>query len=172
MSFGRALELVERRLERFGELRERAAGSLPRSRATVLDSVQELLNKVASTVRVVSMLESSLGRDSACSRVCGGFLARSESEVVFSKLRPLRAVSYSPERGSVRLSYGNVSVEVGPDEITVSLGRLSRGIRYTDPADLANNAAAYGALLSKVMAVPDELLRTLAPCAKSVGVKL
>ncbi len=172
MSFRNALEAVERRVERFGELRDRTAGSLPKSRAAVFDSVHELLSKVALILRVLSLLESSPGQDAVYGRLCGGVIARASGEVAFVKLRPLRAVSYSHERGVVRLSYGNVSVEVGGDEIKVSLGRLSRGFRYTDPADLANNAAVYGALLSKVIVVPDELLRTLVPCAKSVGVKL
>lgn len=172
MSFEGALEALKRRVERFDELRGKTAGSLPRSRAAVFDSVYELLNKVAQILRVLSQLESALGQASAYGRVCGGALARAGGGVTFAKLRPLRAVSYSPDRGTVRLAYGNVSVEIGGDEIAVSLGRLSRAIRYTDPADLANNAAAYGALLSKVMAVPDELLRTVVPCARSVGVKL
>jgi len=65
-----------------------------------------------------------------------------------------------------------VSIEVAGDSITVTLGKLSQSLRYLDPADIANNAAAYNALLSRVIAIPDELSRTISFCAKAIGVKL
>jgi len=173
MSFKNALEVLESRIERFDEVRSKSIKSVSRSRATAFDSIYEVLNKVASLVRSMSQLESSLAHNVGYTRVCGnGVLVKTKDGSAFMKFKPLRVVAYSSSTNTVKLSYGNVSIEVAGDSITVTLGKLSQSLRYLDPADIANNAAAYNALLSRVIAIPDELSRTISFCAKAIGVKL
>lgn len=173
MSFKSALEVLQARVEHFDEVRSRSMKSLPRSKAATFDSVYELLNKVVSLIRSASQLESSLEHDMGYRKVCGnGVLIRTREETAFMKFKPLRVVAYSSTRNAVRISYRDVVIEITGDAITLSFGRLSHSLLYMDPTDLANNAAAYSALLSKVIVVPDELSRTVSSCAKAVGVRL
>lgn len=173
MSFKSALEVLESRIEHFDEVRSRSMKSVSRSKAMAFDSIHEVLNKIALLVRSTSQLESSLAHEEGYKRVCGsGVLIKTKDESAFMKFKPLRVVAYSSARNTIRLSYWNASIEVAGDSITVSFGKLSQSLRYLDPADIANNAAAYNALLSRVIAIPDELLRTISSCAKATGVRL
>ncbi|MEM1622959.1 MAG: hypothetical protein QW780_01810 [Sulfolobales archaeon] len=173
MSFKNALKVLEGRIERFDEVRRRSIKGVSRSKATAFDSIYEVLSKVASLIRNVSQLESSLAQSVGYTRVCGnGVMVRTKDGSAFMKFKPLRVVAYTSPSNTVRLSYGNISVEVAEDSITISLGRFSRSLHYLDPADIENNAAVYSALLSRVIAIPDALSRTVSSCAKAVGVKL
>lgn len=173
MSFRNALVVLENRVKHFDEVRSKSIKSLSKSKVVAFDSIYELLNKIISIVRSVSQIESSLGQDVGYRKVCGsGVFVKAQEESVFMKFKPLRVVAYSSTHNTIKLSYGNIAIEVAGDAITISLGKLNQHLRYTDPADVANNAATYSALLSRVMAIPDELSRTISSCAKAVGVRL
>lgn len=173
MSFKNALEVLENRVGHFDEVRTRSMRSLTRSRAVAFDSIYELLSKVSSLVRSVSHLEASLSQEQGYRKVCGnGLLIRSFEGSIFMKFKPLRMVAYSATSNTVKLSYGSIGVEIAGDTITITLGKLARSLRYMDPADVANNSAVYSSLLSRVIAVPDELSRTVSSCAKAMGVRL
>jgi hypothetical protein len=173
MSFGSAAELAERYAKRFDEVRSRALKSVTRSQAITFDSIYELLTGVSSVVKVLATLEGSLGSEIGSKKVCGNAVfVRSQDSTIFMRLKPLRAVTYSASQGLLRLTFERVSVEVTSDSITVTLGRISQKIPYTDPADVANNASMYRAVVGKALPVTGELMTAVVSCAKAAGVRL
>ncbi|MCX8184974.1 MAG: hypothetical protein RMI56_02255 [Sulfolobales archaeon] len=172
-SFKSALDVLDGRIKQFDELRSRSMKGLPKSRAAAFDSLYELLSKIAVVAKNLSTLEASTGLELGYRRVCGNSIfIKTQDSSMFIKFKPLRVVSYSASSNTVRISYENTSVEVAGGSITISLGKLTQTLYYTDPADIANNAAVYSSILSRVMSLPDELTRTISFCAKAIGVRL
>ncbi len=173
MSFENAAGLAERFAGRFDDIRSKALKSITRSQATTFDSIYELLTGVSSLFKTLAILESSVGSGTGSRKICGNaVLVRSQDSVFFMRLNPLRAIAYNASQGLLRLSFGRISVEVTDNAITVTLGRINQKIPYTDPADIANNASAYRAVLSKALPVTSELMTTVVSCAKAAGVRL
>jgi len=171
--FEEASKLLRAYLDRFEEVRGRALKSLPRQRATSLDVVYEVLTKSLAAVRGVAAIEERAAAGSGVKEVCGGaFFTFSRSESSFTRLKPLRSVSYIPAEGVIRISYGGSYVEIASGSITVNLEGVSRSLNYLDPAELANNAAEYTAILSKAKVLIELLLPSISSCAKMLGVRL
>jgi hypothetical protein len=171
--FEEALKQLRAYLDRFEEVRRRALKSLPKQRAVCLDVVFELLTKTLTAVRTVAAIEEHAAVSSGVKGVCGGaFLTLSQSESSFTRLKPLRSVSYDPARGAVRISYGGSYIEITRNSIDVNLEGVSRSVNYLDTAELANNAAEYVAVLNRAKVLVELLLPSLTSCAKVLGVKL
>ena len=173
MVFEEASKLLGAYLDKFEEVRRRALKSLPRQRATSLDVVYEVLVKSQAVVRGVAAIEERVAAGSGVKEVCGGaFLTSSRSESSFTRLKPLRSVSYIPAEGVIRISYGGSYVEIASGSIAVNLEGVSRSLNYLDPAELANNVAEYTAILSKAKVLIELLLPSISSCAKMLGVRL
>lgn len=173
MSFETASGMVERYIERFDDIRNRAIKSLPRSKSTPFNSMYELFTKVHSLLKTLAHLERFVEQGRGYRRICGnGLLISTDGGSTFMKFKPLRVVSYSAVSNSVKLTLENVGVEISGSNITITIGKLSRSLPYLNSDDMANNAAIYSTLLGKVIYLPDELARAVVSCAKAMGVKV
>ena len=173
MVFEEASKHLGAYLDRFEEVRVGALRSLPKQRVVGLDAVYELLTKALAAVRALASIEERAAAGSRVKEVCGGaFFTFSESESSFTRLKPLRSVSYIPARGAVRISYGGSYVEIAGSSIEVNLEGVRRSVSYLDPAEMANNAAEYTAVLNKAKVLVERLLPSISSCAKMLGVRL
>jgi len=171
--FEEASKQLSAYLERFEEVRSRTLRSLPKQRAVGLDAIYELLTKSLVAVRTVATIEERVSAGSGVKEVCGGaFFTFSQSESSFTRLKPLRSVSYIPAKGAIRISYAGSYVEVSSSSIEVNLEGVSRSVNYLDPAEVANNAAEYAAILNKAKMLVERLLPSISSCAKMLGVRL
>jgi hypothetical protein len=173
VAFEEASKMLRTYIDRFEEVRRRALKSLPKQRAVCLDVVFELLTKSLDAVRTVAAIEEHASVSSGVKEVCGGaFLTLSQSESSFTRLKPLRSVSYDRVGGVVGISYGGSSTRITGSSIDVNLGGISRSVNYLDVAELTNNAAEYVAVLNRARVLVELLLPSLTSCAKVLGVKL